>query len=183
MDNKVIKVWDKEFIPYKTREEIAGEIRHLAGDIKEKNKGKDDIPIMLCALHGSIPFTADLVRELDFPLEIATVKPSSYKGTESTGTVMFEQGLSMSVEGRRVFILEDIIDTGITLEALVKLLRRKRAKEVHVYSLLFKPEAFKVKIDLPLNVGFAIPNYFVLGYGMDYDGLGRNLPDLYRLKD
>ena len=133
---------------------------------------------MLCVLNGSIPFTGELLTRLEFNCELVSIKMSSYQGTKSTGTVLNMMGLTADVRGRRVIICEDIVDTGNTIVALKELLLDKGATDVKICTMLFKPEVYKKDVRLDY-VGMAIPNAFIVGFGLDYDELGRNLKDIY----
>ena len=133
---------------------------------------------MLCVLNGSIPFTGELLTRLEFNCELVSIKMSSYQGTKSTGTVLNMMGLTADVRGRRVIICEDIVDTGNTIVALKELLLDKGATDVKICTMLFKPEVYKKDVRLDY-VGMAIPNAFIVGFGLDYDELGRNLRDIY----
>lgn len=136
-------------------------------------------PLFLSVLNGSFIFSADLLRQLDFACEIEFVKVSSYSGTQSTGEVKQVLGLSKPIENRTVIILEDIIDSGLTMDFLLRDLARFKPKQLEVCTLLLKPEALQVK--LPVNyIGFEVANDFLVGYGLDYNGLGRNLPHIYK---
>ncbi len=173
---KRIKLLDREFelsIPFK---EIDGAIAKIADMMNTELADKD--PLMICILNGSFMFAADLMKKLDFPCEISFVKLSSYEGTGTTGTVKEIIGLTESIEGRTVVILEDIIDTGITIEKILAQLSELKPKELKIASMLFKPEACKADIEVDYT-GMEIPNDFIVGYGLDYDGYGRNLPDIY----
>ena len=173
---KRIKLLDREFelsIPFK---EIDSAIEKIAVKMNEELAGKD--PLMICILNGSFMFAADLMKKVDFPCEISFVKLSSYEGTGTTGTVKELIGLTEDIEGRTIVILEDIIDTGITIEKIIKQLKGYSPKDLKVASMLFKPEACKANIDVDY-IGLEIPNDFIVGYGLDYDGYGRNLPDIY----
>ena len=173
---KRIKLLDREFdlsIPY---EKIDKAIEKIADKMNEELADKD--PLMICILNGSFMFAADLMKKVDFPCEISFVKLSSYEGTGTTGTVKELIGLTENIEGRTIVILEDIIDTGITIEKIKKQLLGYSPKELKIASMLFKPEACKVDIDVDY-LGLEIPNDFIVGYGLDYDGYGRNLPDIY----
>lgn len=137
---------------------------------------------MICILNGSFMFSSDLMKLIDFPCEISFVKLSSYDGMGSTGKVKHLIGLNEEIEGRTVVLLEDIVDTGVTIENLMKQLESQKPKDVRVATLLFKPEACKKDVKLDY-VGMEIPNEFIVGYGLDYDGYGRNLPDIYTVTD
>ncbi len=173
---KRIKLLDREFemsIPF---EKIDSAIEGIAKKMNKDLIDKD--PLMVCVLNGSFMFAADLMKKLDFPCEISFVKLSSYEGTASTGKVKELIGLNENIEGRCVVILEDIVDTGFTIEKIKNQLLGYQPAEVKIASMLFKPEACKVDIEIDY-VGMDIPNDFIVGYGLDYDGHGRNLADIY----
>ena len=174
----LITVKDKQFKPYIGSEKILSSIKVVANQINSELK--NDFPLFLVVLNGSFMYAADLFREIHIPCEISFIKVASYHGTSSTGTVTELVGLSEDIKGRTVVIVEDIVDTGITLEKLYASLTKKEAKNIKVTSLLLKPDSYKksMKIDY---VGMEIPNDFVVGYGLDYDGQGRNLKDIYVL--
>jgi len=175
---ELVKLHDKQFKPYISAEELHKNIirvaEALSADVKKS------FPLFIVVLNGSFIFAADLVKLLKFPCEISFVKLTSYNGTNSTGTVNELIGLTETIENRTVVIVEDIIDTGNTLEKLYVLLKDKKAKEIKTVTLLFKPEAYKKTIPVDY-IGIEIKNEFVVGYGLDYDGLGRNLKDIYVL--
>lgn len=171
---------DKEFEIYLSKEEIAERISSLANEIENNLDGIK--PTFISILNGSYIFTADLLRALDIECEVSFVKLASYKGTSSTGNVISIIGLEQSIHNKDVFIIEDIIDTGVTLANFIPDIQQRNPKSITIISLLSKPEARKVPIEANY-VGFEIPNKFVVGYGLDYDGLGRNLSDLYILKE
>lgn len=169
------------FEPYIRREEIAKQVRRLAQEIKRDYDGEN--PLFLCILNGAFVFAADLFRACELhDAEIAFIRYKSYQGMESTGEVKQLMGLTENIEGRNVLIVEDIIDSGITAAQLRKELAKHNPKSVKMVSLLFKPEALTVG-EPPEYVGFEIPSKFILGYGLDLDGLARNLPDIYALKE
>jgi hypoxanthine phosphoribosyltransferase len=177
---KRIQLLDKQFalsIP-------ASDIKKALWEMAEKmNKElKDQNPLMICILNGSFMFSADLMKLIDFPCEISFVKLASYEGMGSTGKVKQLIGLNEEIEGRTVVLLEDIVDTGVTIENLMNQLDSQKPKDVKVATLLFKPEACKKDVKLDY-VGLEIPNDFIVGYGLDYDGYGRNLPDIYTVID
>lgn len=176
---KTVKLWDKEFGISYPAEEIKKDIGNLAKRINADLAG-EDFPLFISVLNGSFIFTADFIRLITIPCEVSFVKLASYQGTSTTGSVNQLIGLTENIEGRTVVILEDIVDTGITLGKLVDSLISHNPKKVVVATLLFKPEAYKgsIKIDY---VGKTIPNDFIVGYGLDYNGLGRNLADIYTL--
>lgn len=168
------------FVPYIKREAIAEQVQRLAGEIMRDYQ--DEAPLFVCVLNGSFIFAADLFRACDLhDADITFVRYKSYVGTESTGEVKPVMGLTEDIMGRHVLIVEDIIDSGITADRLRKDLAMHNPKSVKMVSLLFKPEALKVG-SAPEYVGFEIPRKFILGYGLDLDGLARNLPDIYVLK-
>lgn len=173
-----ITLKDKVFTPYITSDEI---LKNVAAIAKKINlELKDEFPVFLVVLNGSFMFAADLLKEITIPCEISFIKLSSYCGTTSTGTVSEIIGLTENVAGRTIVIIEDIVDTGATIEKLVALLNKKQVKQIKIASLLLKPDVYhkNIKIDY---IGIEIPNYFVVGYGLDYDGLGRNINALYVL--
>ncbi len=174
-----IKVLDKEFTSYISEEQINKRIEELASTINVEYEGK--FPLFLGVLNGSFIFASDLFKSIDIPAEISFVKLASYKGTTSSGDVKTLIGLDDSIKGREVIIIEDIVDTGNTLNFLKKEILEKEPKSVVVITLLDKKEARTQDID-PEYVGFKIENKFVVGYGLDYDGFGRNTRNIYQLK-
>ena len=174
-----IKVLDKEFVPYLVEKEIQEKITALAVQLNKDYAGKK--PIFLSILNGSFLFTADLFKQITIEAEVCFIKLASYKGMSSSGNVITAIGLEANVSGRDIIILEDIIDTGKTLHHYLPQLLSSSPASVKVAVLLNKKEAlqFPVKVDYSC---FEIPNKFVVGYGLDYDGLGRNSKDIYQLK-
>jgi len=174
-----IKVLDKEFVPYLSEKEIQEKITELANQLNKDYAGKR--PIFLSILNGSFLFTADLFKQITIEAEVCFIKLASYKGMSSSGNVITAIGLEANVSGRDIIILEDIIDTGKTLHHYLPQLISSSPASVKVAVLLNKKEAlqFPVKVDYSC---FEIPNKFVVGYGLDYDGLGRNSKDIYQLK-
>ena len=169
------------FEPYIRREEIAKQVYRLAQDIKRDYANKN--PLFLCVLNGSFIFAADLFRACGLhDAEITFIRFKSYDGMSSTGDVKEIMGLSENITGRHILIVEDIIDSGITAAQLRKELAKPNPASVKMVSLLFKPESLTVG-NAPEYVGFEIPPKFILGYGLDLDGLARNLPDIYVLKE
>ncbi|SFE30574.1 hypoxanthine phosphoribosyltransferase [Thermophagus xiamenensis] len=173
---KRIQLLDKEFVLSIPASDIKRAIWDMAMKINRDLHDKN--PLMVCILNGSFMFSADLMKLIEFPCEISFVKLSSYHGMESTGEVKQLIGLNENVEGRTVVLLEDIVDTGVTIDNLVRQLKTQNPADVKVATLLFKPEACTRDIKLDY-VGLEIPNDFIVGYGLDYDGYGRNLPDIY----
>lgn len=171
-----IKVKDKEFAISIPEERILTEVDRLAERLNRDLEGEN--PLFLCVLNGSFVFAADLFRRIDIPAEISFVKLASYEGTASTGKVKELVGLAEDITGRTVVVVEDIVDTGRTMQKLVADLKSRGPKAVHVCTLLLKPEKLKVKLDVEY-VALEIPNDFIVGYGLDYDGYGRNLRDIY----
>lgn len=178
MPDKVITVHDKKFVPYIEANNLQKRVSEIAAQLNTDYAGKK--PLFLAILNGSFMFAADVFRQVDVEAEICFVRLSSYAGTQSTGEVITAIGLDIDIKNRQVVILEDIIDTGRTLSAFLPSLREKQPASIAIATLLHKPAAtlFEVPIDY---CGFTIPNLFVLGYGLDYNGLGRNLPGLYQL--
>lgn len=176
---KQVKLHDKEFKVSIPGEKIQEAVVQIAKQINQDYKGKDT-PLFISILNGSFMFTADLFKHIDFVCEVTFLKLTSYKGTASTGAVRQLIGVNESIEGRDVIVLEDIVDTGITLEQILGQLKSFEPASVRVASLLFKPEAYQKDLDIDY-IGMEIPNDFIIGYGLDYDGLGRNLPDIYTL--
>ena len=173
-----VKVLDKEFKPYLSEKEIDEAIQKLADRINVDYEGKD--PLFLVVLNGAFMFASDLLKKVTIPCEISFVKLSSYVGTVSSHTVRELIGLDESLTDRNILVVEDIIDTGITMAATLPKLRSFNAKSVSLVTLLHKPTAFEK--DFPIDyVGINIPNKFVVGYGLDYDGFGRNLKEIYQI--
>jgi len=176
-----IKLHDKVFTPFIMNEEIERMIDDVAAKVNKDYQGRDVVPIFLCVLNGAVMFTGAMMKRLDFTAELISIKVSSYVGTKSTGTVLIPLGLTGNVEGREVIIFEDIVDTGNTIIALKQLLKDKGASDVKICTMLLKPEVYNHPDKLDY-VGKEIPNNFIVGYGLDYNELGRNLKDIYTLK-
>lgn len=177
-----IKVYDKTFVPYIPHDELMGCIDKVAEEINRDYAGAEDVPVVLCILNGSIMFTGELMQRLNFPCQLVSTKMTSYVGTSTTGEVKQTMPLTASLKGRRVIVTEDIVDTGLTLVALKKILEEEGVSDVKICTMLFKKDAYKAdeKIDY---IGKEIPNRFILGFGLDYNELGRNLRDIYVLED
>lgn len=171
-----IKVRDREFtvsIPEaKILQRVAEVAAHINRDLKDKN------PLFLAVLNGSFVFAADLLRCMEMSCEISFVRMASYVGTESTGKVQELIGLKENIKGRTVVIVEDIIDSGLTMKKLLGMLSEKEPEEIRIAALLVKPGNLKVDLQIPYCC-FEIPNDFIVGYGLDYDGEGRNLRNIY----
>jgi len=172
----------KSFHPFIKNEVLEAAIDKLADKINKDYEGSDDIPIFLCVLNGAVMFTAAMMKRLNFPAELISIKISSYQGTSSTGTVLIPLGLTGDVTGRKVIIFEDVVDTGNTIVALRDLLLNKGAKDVKICTMLLKPDIYKKDIKLDY-VAMEIPNAFIVGYGLDYNELGRNLKDIYQIDE
>jgi hypoxanthine phosphoribosyltransferase len=176
--SQLITIKDKQFKPYISAQRIAEAVKLLADSINTELK--NDFPVFLAVLNGSFMFAADLFKEITIPCELSFIKLSSYYGTSSTGYVRELVGLSENIEGRTVVIVEDIVDSGITFDRLRKTLKSKNVKQIKIAAILFKPDSYKKEYPVDY-VGFKIPNDFVVGYGLDYEGLGRNLKEIYVL--
>lgn len=174
----IMKIKDKAFEPYIDTTRIQEIVTQLAARISQDYKDKN--PLLLAVLNGSFMFAADLMKKVNVPVEITFIRLSSYNRTRSTGRVKELIGLEENIFGRHLIIVEDIVDTGLTMRHLIDELQELGPKSLEVATLLHKAEATKEAIDLKY-VGFVIPNKFVVGYGLDYDGQGRNLNDIYSL--
>ncbi len=173
-----MQVHDKIFQPYIAADEITQKVRKLALAIEKDYEGR--IPVFIVILNGSFMFAADMFKALNMPAEICFIKLASYKGTKSSGHVITSIGLDVDLIDRDVIILEDIIDTGKTLHEFLPQLRHQHPASLKICTLLHKPEATKFPITIDY-CGFTIPDKFVVGYGLDYDGLGRNIKEIYQL--
>jgi len=176
----VIKVKDKEFVPYLTSESIQKRIDELAKVINAEYEGKD--PLFIGVLNGAFMFASDLLQKVNCSCQITFVKMASYQGTTSTGSVKELLGLRESIEGKHVIILEDIVDTGLTMSKAIADLSKQNPASLEIATLLLKPDSLTIDLEVKY-VGFEIPDKFVVGYGLDYDGYGRNLQDIYQLKN
>ncbi|HAQ71435.1 MAG TPA: hypoxanthine phosphoribosyltransferase [Flavobacteriales bacterium] len=176
----MIQVRDKAFRVYIPKDEISAAIERVAGDLSKTYANSD--PLFLCVLNGAFMFCSDLMKAFTSPSEIGFIKAASYEGMESTGKVKFHEAGQLNYNNRDIIIVEDIIDTGNTLKALYEYLGKHNPKSIKVCTLLFKKEAYQQS--LPIDyVCFETENKFLLGYGLDYDGYGRNLPEVYILND
>jgi len=175
---KSIQVRDKTFSLFIQADEINKAVEQMAARINSDMKDKN--PLFLVILNGAFIFASDLLKKITIPCEVSFVKLSSYIGTKSTSVVRELIGLDQVPADRTVVILEDIIDTGITMGVTTGKLKNLGAKEVLIATLLFKPDAFRMNYDMDY-VGIRIPNDFIVGYGLDYDGYGRNYPEIYKI--
>ncbi|MEH0154541.1 hypoxanthine phosphoribosyltransferase [Limibacter armeniacum] len=174
-----MKIWNKEFVPFISKEEIAKRVKELGEQITDVYKGEE--LVIIGVLNGSFMFTSDLAKEIAMPAEVQFVRYASYEATESTGVVRELIGFTDNVKGKHVLIVEDIVDSGRTMKKLLEEVNQFEPASVKVVSLLFKPEALKVDVQVDY-VGFEIDPRFVVGYGLDYDGLGRNIEEILVLK-
>ena len=176
---KTITLHNKTFEVFISETEISAIIETIANNI---NATKIKDPLFIAVMNGAFLFAADVMRKITIPnAEISFIKLASYSGTETTGEVSELIGIGQDIKGRNVIILEDIIDTGITIEKIMSLLEKEKVVDIKVATLLFKPKAYTKKIHIDF-IGKSIPNDFVVGYGLDYDKIGRNLPHIYKLK-
>ena len=169
----------KTFIGYDT---IMKAIDEVAAKINADYRDSKDVPVLLCVLNGSIMFMAELMKRLEFNLEVVSIKLTSYSGTSSTGNVRQAMGLTSDIRGRRVIIVEDIVDSGNTITELKNILKERGAAESRVCTMLLKPEVYTKQEKLDY-VAIEIPNRFIVGFGLDYDEIGRNLKDIYVLDE
>lgn len=174
-----VKIKDKEFIPMISEAEIKQRVKAVAEQINKDLEGKN--PLLLAVLNGSFIFAADLMREITIPSEISFVKLASYQGTTSTGKVKEVIGINEDLTGRNVVIVEDIVESGLTIKRMIESIGTRNPESIHICTLLLKPDRLKTDLDIEY-VAFKIPNDFILGYGLDYDQQGRNLKDIYVLK-
>lgn len=178
LEMEKINLLDKTFKTFIPNEEITKAIDKVAAEINADYKDTKEVPVLLCILNGSILFTAELMKRLNFNFELVSMKLSSYNGTASTGKVREVMGLTGSVKDRKVIIIEDIVDTGTTIVDLERILKEKGASSMQVCTMLLKPDVYDKDIKLDY-VGLKIPNDFIVGFGLDYKELGRNLNDIY----
>ena len=174
----IIQVNDKKFEPYLTAVQIDAQVQRLASQINKDYEGKK--PLFIAILNGSFMFASDLFKALTIECEICFIKLASYKGTKSTGQVITSIGLDATLTDREVIILEDIVDTGKTLNEFLPQLVNQQPKSLKIVALLHKPEATTHPLQIDY-LGFEVPNKFLLGYGLDYDGYARNLKEIYTL--
>lgn len=175
-----VKIKDKVFETSISEAEIKQKVKAVAEQINRDMA--DENPLLLAVLNGSFIFAADLMRELTIPCEISFVKLASYQGTTSSGKIKEVIGINEDLTGRTVVIVEDIVESGLTMKRMIESLGTRGPKAVHICTLLLKPERLKVDLNIEY-VAFRIPNDFILGYGLDYDQRGRELKDIYTLKE
>jgi hypoxanthine phosphoribosyltransferase len=175
---KQVTIEDKTFGIYIQDQEIQLAIQTIANEMNVLYADKK--PIFISVLNGAFMFTSDLLKKIEVPCELSFIKLSSYSGTTSTGTVKEIVGLQEEIAGRDVIVIEDIIDTGITMQKIISQLELQNPSSIRIATLLLKPDSVKVPIK-PDFVCFSIPDKFVVGYGLDLNGIGRNLPDIYQL--
>ena len=176
--NKTIQVLDKTFAVSISAEELEKEVKRVASEINRDFAGSQ--PIFLSVLNGSFIFAADLMREVELPCEISFVKLASYQGTNTTGNIREVIGLNADITGRPVISVEDIVDTGLTMAHMLETLKRQNPSSIDICTLLLKPTKLQVKLDVRYCCK-QIPDDFVVGYGLDYNGFGRNTKDVYTI--
>ena len=177
-----VTLYDKTFRPFIKYEKIIEAIDGVAVKINRDFEGCQDVPVLLCVLNGSIMFMGELMKRLNFNCQTISIKLTSYEGTNSTGRVKQALGLTSDITGRRVIVVEDIVDTGNTIVELKNILADKGAAESKICTLLLKPDAYKKEEPIDY-VAMEIPNDFIVGFGLDYDEIGRNLKDIYILDE
>ncbi len=175
----IIRVHDKEFDLYIPQDQIERAIKKVADNINRDMAGKNP-PLFLVVLNGAFMFAAELFKSLELECEVSFVKLSSYSGTQSTNVVRELIGLDQPVAGRNIVLVEDIVDSGLTLNYTIDKLKKLEAKSVTIATMLFKPKAFRYNYEVEY-VGIEIPNDFIIGYGLDYNEHARNLPDIYKV--
>jgi hypoxanthine phosphoribosyltransferase len=176
----IIQIHDKNFEPYLGAESIIQKVSLIASRINEDYAGKK--PLFIAILNGAFMFASDLFKQVTIDAEICFIKLASYKGTKSSGQVITAIGLDIDLFNRHLIIIEDIVDTGKTLSVFLPQLNNQQPASLKIAALLHKPEASKYPLHIDY-LGFTIPNKFVVGYGLDYDGLGRNIGEIYKLVD
>ena len=175
-----IRLHDKNFVPFISAQELDFAIQNMAKQIEDDFL--DDVPVFVGVLNGAFMVVSDFMKHYKGSCEVSFIKMASYEGTTSTNEVKQLIGLNQDLAGRTVIVIEDIVDTGNTIEELKELFKKQNVKHFKIATLFLKPEAYKKDIKLDY-VGIRIPNKFIVGFGLDYDGLGRNLPEVYQLKD
>lgn len=174
----VIQVKDKQFAVSIPEEKIREQVKRVAAEINRDYAGQH--PIFLAVLNGSFIFAADLLREVTLPCEVSFVRLASYEGMGSTGEIREIMGLNIDITGRPVIVVEDIVDTGLTMAHMLETLRKQNPAHIDICTLLLKPGKLQVNLDIRYCC-MEIPNDFIVGYGLDYDGYGRNTKDIYTL--
>ena len=177
---ETIRIHDKEFVPSIPAEDILVQVRRVAQEINRDYEGQE--PLFLVVLNGSFIFAADLMREITLAADVSFVKLASYQGTASSGTVREVIGLNTDITGRPIIIVEDIVESGLTMAHMIATLKKQNPKSVDICTLLLKPEKLEVQLDIKY-VAMEIPNDFIVGYGLDYNEHGRNLKDIYTIKE
>ena len=176
----VVKIQDNLFETSISEAELKQRVKAVAEQINRDMAGKN--PLLLAVLNGAFIFAADLMREITIPCEISFVKLASYQGVTSSGTVKEVIGINENLSGRTVIIVEDIVESGLTMKRMIESIGTRNPASVHICTLLLKPDRLKVPLTIDY-VAFRIPNDFILGYGLDYDQQGRQLKDIYTLKN
>jgi len=176
------EIWikDKKFSLFLSEKEIQNGINNVAESIRQDFKEKD--PLFICVLNGAFMFASDLIKQLDFHCELCFIRLKSYEGTKTEGKIKEIFGLIEDIENRNVVILEDIIDTGHTMNSLINQLSKRKPASLRVATLLLKPDALQLDVK-PDYIAIEIPNDFIVGYGLDYEGHGRNLRNIYKICD
>ena len=178
--NNIIQVKDKRFAVSIPSDCIQAEVKRVAEQINKDYEGQS--PIFLAVLNGSFVFAADLLREITLPCEVSFVRLASYQGVSTTGTIREIMGLNLDITGRPIIIVEDIVDTGLTMAHMLETLKTHNPSSIDICTLLLKPGKLQVDLDIRYCC-LQIPNDFIVGYGLDYDGFGRNTKDIYTLCD
>ena len=176
--SNIIQVRDKQFAVSIPEEKIREQVKRVADELNRDYAGQH--PIFLAVLNGSFIFAADLLREVTLPCEISFVRLASYEGMGSTGEIREIMGLNIDITGRPVIVVEDIVDTGLTMAHMLETLRKQNPSNIDICTLLLKPGKLQVNLDIRYCC-MEIPNDFIVGYGLDYDGYGRNTKDIYTL--
>lgn len=175
---QTIQVKDKSFALFISEKEILKEVKRIAAQINKDYAGKE--PVFLAVLNGSFIFAADLLKEVSLPCEVSFVKMASYQGVSTTGNIREVIGLNIDLTDRPVVIVEDIVDTGLTMAHMLEVLKKQNPASIDICTLLLKPGKLQVNLDIRYCC-LEIPNDFIVGYGLDYDGYGRNTRDIYTL--
>ena len=177
---KTVTVHNKTFVKYIDHVDIQKSVQRIANQIEKEYAG--DVPVFVVVLNGAIFFAADLMLQLNIPLEVCSVKCSSYAGTQSSGDVKQLIGITKDIANRRVIIVEDIVDTGLTIKYIYEQLLEKKVKDIKIAAFALKKDVYKENIPIDY-IGFEIEDKFVVGYGLDYNELGRNLKSVYQLEE